>query len=534
MTDNKTFEAQRQQGKYESVDMRSVSKESDEKSWRKNTYKNILSRHDTKKFRVFRIVYHLFISALVLISLIPDLNLNPAIMPKPLSMRIQSIDIFISILLWIEYAFRVLNADLHPLFSRETKPRRYYVFSLRGGADFVIAISPILGAFLANGFQFLRLLRIFRATSTFLKLETEWSEFLALNYNRTIRQRIYSILFLDGYSGKIHRYFDLFLIFVIVLAIIFIICDSVAALHIHYQKLFSRIDNIVSAIFLVEYIGRIYAICEDKTYRQPFGGRLRYAVTPGAIVDVIAILPIFIPFFLAVDVHSLWIVRLFRIFKLSRYSPALRIILDVLREERSALGGALFIFVNIIIVAACLLYFVEKDVQPDKFYNIPMAIYWAVVTLTSIGYGDIYPITAIGQFITMLLAVIGIGMVALPAGILANGFVEKLHAQKRDLTKFVAVRTNDSLISKSEQREIDSQINFIGMTPERGRMIEGEIFDRLGVVETHYTDDGLRLVFKSSNDRDKMTDWISSLSRQEKIALLTVLTASLYQDPSKS
>lgn len=355
-------------------------------------------------------------------------------------------------------------------------------------------------------------------------------EFLELNEKRTFRQKIHSIMFLDQYSGRLHHIFDVAMMAVIFIAVFIVICESIETVRNKNLFLFKIAELFISSIFIAEYVCRIFSVVEEKKYSHPTTGRIKYALTAGALIDFLAILPVLLAPVWGAGIEFLWVLRLLQIFKLSRYSRALLIIFSVLKEERFALAGAFFIFSNLIIISACLIYAFEHDAQPEKFYNIPMAIYWAVVTLTSIGYGDIYPITAIGQFFTTILAVIGIGMVALPTGIIANGFVEKLHAQKRDLTKFMAVRTNDSVISKSEQREIDNQINLSGMTPERGRLIEGEIFDQLGVIETHHTDDGLRLVFRTPNDRDKLTSWISRLSRQEKIAILTLLTASLNQD----
>jgi voltage-gated potassium channel len=151
-------------------------------------------------------------------------------------------------------------------------------------------------------------------------------------------------------------------------------------------------------------------------------------VTPLALVDLLSVLPFYLPF-VGVDLRSLRAVRLFRVFrivKLGRYSKALNLLGRVLVSRKAELVMTIFALLVLMVLASSLMYFAEHDAQPESFSSIPAAMWWAVATLSTVGYGDIYPVTFAGKLLAAVVAVLGIGMFALPAGLLGSAFVEEI------------------------------------------------------------------------------------------------------------
>ena len=197
-------------------------------------------------------------------------------------------------------------------------------------------------------------------------------------------------------------------------------------------------------VFAAEYVLRLWSCTVDPRYRHPVRGRLRYAATPMAVVDLLAVLPpilvAVLPLLLplrAADVRfvrALRLFRLLRVLKLARYAEPFATLGRVLASRRDELAVVGLVLGVLLVFSSSLLYFAEQDAQPDKFGSIPAAMWWAVTTMTTVGYGDVYPVTALGRVLTGLLAVLGIGLFALPAGILASGFSEEVH-RKRELKR---------------------------------------------------------------------------------------------------
>ena len=189
---------------------------------------------------------------------------------------------------------------------------------------------------------------------------------------------------------------------------------------------FDWFEGISVSIFAVEYVLRIWSCTAGERYRRPGLGRLRYAVRPLVLIDLMAIAPAFMPF-LGIDLRSARIVRVFRAFriaKVTRHSTAMLVLAHVVKEKREQLLATVFVMFVLLILASSLIYFAERHAQPDYFTSIPAAVWWGISTLTGAGFEDIYPITAAGRFIAALVGVLGIGMFALPTGILGAGFVE--------------------------------------------------------------------------------------------------------------
>jgi len=185
------------------------------------------------------------------------------------------------------------------------------------------------------------------------------------------------------------------------------------------------------AVFTLEYIMRLWtADLNEKYTGGSFRKRLKFIFSTYGLIDLIAILPFYLPLIFPFDlrvVRILRIMRLIRIFKLGRYSKSLKTINSVLRETRSDLGMTLFVAFIMLVLASTLMYYVEGDVQPQKFASIGHSFWWAVSTLTTVGYGDVYPVTGAGKLLSGIIALIGVGIVALPTGIISSAFVEKIH-----------------------------------------------------------------------------------------------------------
>ncbi|HQU30378.1 MAG: ion transporter [Planctomycetia bacterium] len=239
----------------------------------------------------------------------------------------------------------------------------------------------------------------------------------------------------DDASAKV---FNVCIITLILLNVFVAIMETVEGFLSRYQILFKMFETFSIIIFTLEYFLRLWTCTADGRFKSAVGGRVRYAVTPFALVDLMAILPFYLPMILPYDlriIRALRLFRLLRILKMGRYSESLRTLENVLKEKKEELLIALFTVLILLVVASSLIYFVENTVQPESFSSIPATMWWGVATLTTVGYGDIYPITPLGKFFGAIVAILGVGIIAIPAGILTSGFTREIQRKhgKRDL-----------------------------------------------------------------------------------------------------
>jgi len=251
---------------------------------------------------------------------------------------------------------------------------------------------------------------------------------------QTLRNRTYEFLEPKGSEDRLAVYFDRFMIYLIIANVIAITLESVKEIHEAYQGIFYVFELLSIVIFSAEYIARVWSAPEtpNRAYQAPISGRLKYMFTPLALVDLAAILPFFLTFFFVIDLRFMRVFRLLRLFKLTRYSPALVTVGAVLMEQRRQLGAALVIMLTLLVFSSSVAYLLEKDAQPENFASIPQSMWWAMATLTTVGFGDVTPITTFGKIFGAFLMVMGVGMYALPAGILATGFAREF--KKREFT----------------------------------------------------------------------------------------------------
>lgn len=220
----------------------------------------------------------------------------------------------------------------------------------------------------------------------------------------------------------------------VILALILInvsamILETVESLSLEYQAWFDWIEIITVAVFSIEYVLRVWSVTADKKFSAAVTGRLRYMLTPLAVFDLLAISSFYL-FLFGIDAGFLRVFRVARLAKLWRYSRTLRTFGQVIKNKREELGVTMLIMFLLLIIASSLLYYAERGAQPEAFSSIPAAMWWGVVTVTTVGYGDIYPVTGLGKFMGAIFAVIGIGMFALPTGILGSGFIEEFHLKR--------------------------------------------------------------------------------------------------------
>ena len=250
----------------------------------------------------------------------------------------------------------------------------------------------------------------------------------------SIKKRVFEIIEKGKPGDRASRYFDLFLVILIVLNVVAIILESVKTIYTVFPTGFRAFEVFSVLVFTVEFILRVWTAEYKVQASKRSTARIKYIFTPMAIIDLLAILPFYLPFLLPVDLRFLRILRLtrlLRLLKIQRYSQSLQLIGKVLKEKKEELVVTIFVTFILIVFASTLMFYLESDEQPDQFPNIISVFWWAIATLTTIGYGDVYPVTGWGRFLSGVIAVLGIGLVALPTGILSSGFIEELSSQKK-------------------------------------------------------------------------------------------------------
>lgn len=244
---------------------------------------------------------------------------------------------------------------------------------------------------------------------------------------RRIRRRVFELLELARPGDRASRITDIVILGLILanaLAVVFTTVDSFQANHARALALF---DTFSIVVFTVEYLLRLWASAELRPRSPAYRVRARYAVSWLAIVDLLAILPAFLPLLLPMDLRTLRLLRFFRLLrllKIGRYSLAIQTFTAVLRVRREELTVSIIALFILLFITSTLMYFVEHPTQPDNYASIPAAMWWGVSALTTVGYGDIHPLTPLGKMLGAISSILGIGLFAIPAGILASGFSE--------------------------------------------------------------------------------------------------------------
>lgn len=262
-----------------------------------------------------------------------------------------------------------------------------------------------------------------------------------------------AILDQTGPSSPLARTVNTCLIALIVINVGAVVLESMASVERRWHAQLQFLETASIVIFTVEYLLRVWSSVDNENqpaYAHPLWGRLRYMRTPLALVDLLAVAPYWLSVLFPIDLRFLRALRLLRILKLTRYYPATNLLFEVVRREARVLAAAMFAVLLLVLLTASLVYIAEHEAQPGIFPHIPAAIWWAVVTVTTVGYGDAVPITAAGQLLGGFLAFVGVGLVALPAGIFASGFSDALHRRREDIDRGVDCAWGDGVIDDEE------------------------------------------------------------------------------------
>jgi len=241
-----------------------------------------------------------------------------------------------------------------------------------------------------------------------------------------IQQRTWEILDVANPGDKTSRVWDISISALIFLNVIAVIIGSMASIQARWSSSLWKFEVISITIFTIEYLARLWSCTCQSEFKDPIRGRLRFIFRPMTLIDLAAILPFYLPF-LGLDLRSLRALRLFRLIRLAkvgRYYSSLNLIKKVLRSKKEELVLSTALLCLLLVMSSSILFYCENAAQPEAFSSIPAAMWWSVITLTTVGYGDMYPITLAGKICASFIAILGIGMFALPTGILGAGFVE--------------------------------------------------------------------------------------------------------------
>lgn len=290
-------------------------------------------------------------------------------------------------------------------------------------------------------------------------IKNEWYKF---------RKLVYNYLHNDDYETVYSRCINYLLIALIIGNVIAVLLESVDSIYARYHVFFKYFEDISIVVFSAEYLLRFWSIADEKPQQPAWKTRWQWVTSGAAIIDLLAILPAYINYFVHIDLRFLRTLRLLRLLKLTRYFVSLQILLRVIAREKGSFQAVIFILGIMIVMAAAGVYVVENKAQPDMFSSIPESMWWAVVTLTTVGYGDVTPITPMGRFLGAIITILGVGLAALPAGILATGLANELELRKQKLEqKFQDLLESKGIDLITDQKMIEEIRREVGLTPEQ-------------------------------------------------------------------
>jgi voltage-gated potassium channel len=246
-----------------------------------------------------------------------------------------------------------------------------------------------------------------------------------------IRRRIYERLEPEGRTAPGLSWENKLIVALVLLAVMIAILDSEETVAAQWGPWLVGTELVVTGVFVIEYVARLWVAGENPRYRG-VGGRLRYLVTPAALVDLLAIAPVLLGMFggESLVLRLVRLLRILRIARLGRFSRAATAIAEALVARRYELVMSVVISGILLLITSTLLYIVEGGVQPEYFGSIPRAMWWSIATLTTVGYGDVVPVSGLGRLLAGGTALLGIGLIALPTGILASAFSDAIQRQR--------------------------------------------------------------------------------------------------------
>ncbi len=248
-----------------------------------------------------------------------------------------------------------------------------------------------------------------------------------------IRRKTFVLLHPEIGDSRWDKLINAFIIILILLNVVAVMLETVPSIHDPYAHFFRAFDRFSVYVFTVEYVLRVWTSVHEDEYKNSWRGRLKYMLSLGALIDLLAILPFYLHLAVGLDLRVLRILRLMRflrLFRLTQYMRTTRMVVNVFKSRARELWVAFIMGMFLILIAASLVYFAEHIENPKQFSSIPKTLWWAVVSLTTVGYGDMIPITPLGQFFTGAILIIGVAILAMPAGIITAGFMEESRKAK--------------------------------------------------------------------------------------------------------
>lgn len=300
-----------------------------------------------------------------------------------------------------------------------------------------------------------------------------------------------------GHSGnRLSVAVDTFLFFLIVVNVIAFALGTIESIHDRHGVVLEALNVFSVAIFTVEYLARLWVAVELLPLRHLPGwkARFKFALRPLMVIDFLAIAPFYLSMLVQIDLRVLRVFRLVRFLKLARYSPAIETLGRVVINERHALGGAAIIMFALLLFASTIMYFLERHVQPDVFGSVPAAAWWAVATLTTVGYGDVTPATDLGRIFGGLMMIFGLGMFAIPIGIMANGFAQEINRREFVVTWSMVAKV--PVFARLKAGTLAGVMEVLksrtcpadGVIVHEGEHVDGMYFITAGKIEVHMKD----------------------------------------------
>ncbi len=296
------------------------------------------------------------------------------------------------------------------------------------------------------------------------------------------QKRLLEILEKSDGSDKTSFYCDVVLSILIFLNLIAISLESIEILGSRYQLFFFIFEMFSVSIFGLEYILRIWASASSKNtrWKKPLGKRLSYVFSFTGLVDLAAILPSVLSiFFGSLDLRWLRVLRMIRLLKISHYSSALEDLISAIRHERGSFTAAIYLLVLALFFSSSTMYLAEYNVQPEKFSSIPETMWWSIITLTTVGYGDVSPVTTVGKIIAAITSIMGVMTVALLTGIVANAFANQVQRRNSIFEAEVVHALSDGKITSEEAEKIEALRKRFDLSDEHAEAIIEIMTDRM-------------------------------------------------------
>jgi voltage-gated potassium channel Kch len=402
-------------------------------------------------------------------------------------------DVASVVIFTIEYLVRFYLAPEDEEFKKHRFARAKYATSPFAIIDLIAILPFFLQAFISIDLRYLRFLRLLRILKLFRVLIPAYKAFSIANKGRTFRQRVHALVFPSAYGGELHNLYDSFIVVWVIVSVLAVILESVHSIHYMLNMEFIILDAIAVSIFTLEYTLRMYCCVEEPGYKKAVAGRLKMAKSTSSIIDLLAIAPFFLEVFLhhLIDLRFMRVFRLLRLLKLTRYTGATQSLMKVIAREWPVMAASAFIMLLLVVMTASLGYLFEHEAQPEKFENIPQSIYWAVITLASVGYGDISPITPAGRAMTIVLALIGIGIFAIPAALLSSAFSDQLKSDREALVNKLFEMLADGNIDEEEALYIKTEAKRLHLSDEEVKLLiekakrERELMDDVAILPLH-------------------------------------------------